>query len=119
MKKFLTLLCTAALILSVAGCNNDTPAATGDDTNAAETTTAAAETTTADLGEKCDPWLCECGEVPDTEKCPACGATSPDAQKAAAAEKESLLFGGAEIPAFDRDHRCHSPVHHSGKARLA
>ena len=99
MKKFLTLLCTAALILSVAGCNNDTPAATGDDTNAAETTTAAAETTTADLGEKCDPWLCECGEVPDTEKCPACGATSPDAQKAAAAEKESLLFGGAEIPA--------------------
>ncbi len=100
MKKFLTLLCTSALILSVAGCNNNTPTTTGTEADASETTTtAAAETTTADLGEKCDPWLCECGEVPNTEKCPLCGATSPDAQDKAAAEKEAVLFGGAEIPA--------------------
>ncbi len=94
MKRFLALLCTAAVILTAAGCNTADEAATTTtvaDTTIPEETTAPAETVEA--------WMCECGEVNNVAKCPVCGALSPEAQDAAAAEKEAVLFGGMEIPA--------------------
>ncbi len=94
MKRFLALLCTAAVILTAAGCNTADEAATTTtvaDTTVPEETTAPAETVEA--------WMCECGEVNNVAKCPVCGALSPEAQDAAAAEKEAVLFGGMEIPA--------------------
>lgn len=96
MKKFLSLLCTAAVIVTMAGCNGNT-----DDNAAPENTTEEATTTAAaaDPAVTVEAWMCECGEVNNTEKCAVCGLLSPEAQKEAAAEKESLLFGGAEIPA--------------------
>ena len=94
MKRFLALLCTAAVILTAAGCNTADEAATTTTvagTTVPEETTAPAETVEA--------WMCECGEVNNVAKCPVCGALSPEAQDAAAAEKEAVLFGGMEIPA--------------------
>lgn len=94
MKKILALLCAAAVILTAAGCNTADEAATTTtvaDTTVPEETTAPAETVEA--------WMCECGEVNNVAKCPVCGALSPEAQDAAAAEKEAVLFGGMEIPA--------------------
>lgn len=94
MKRFLALLCTAAVILTAAGCNTADEVATTTtvaDTTVPEETTAPAETVEA--------WMCECGEVNNVAKCPVCGALSPEAQDAAAAEKEAVLFGGMEIPA--------------------
>lgn len=101
MKKILALMCTAAIILTMAGCNGTATKTPETTTTAADGTTAAdapADTTTADLGAEVEPWLCECGEVPKTEKCPLCGALSPDAQDAAKAEKENAIYAGVEIP---------------------
>ncbi|MBQ8825783.1 MAG: SGNH/GDSL hydrolase family protein [Oscillospiraceae bacterium] len=94
MKKFLTLLCTAAVLLSVAGCNGNTTADTTTTTAGEQTTT----TASAAPEETVEAWMCECCEVNNVAKCPVCGELSPAAQDAAAAEKESVLFGGAEIP---------------------
>ncbi len=95
MKKILALLCASAVILTMAGCNNAT-------TDEAATTSAAdtEATTTAPVepSETVDPWLCECGEVSNTKNCPVCNALSPDAQDAAKAEKENIIYAGVEIP---------------------
>ena len=94
MKKFLALLCTAAVLVTMAGCNAADETTTT--TTAADTTTAPEETTVP--AETVEAWMCECGEVNNTAKCPVCGELSPEAQDAAAAEKEAVLFGGMEIP---------------------
>ncbi len=95
MKKFLSLLCTAAMLLSLAGCNGTT-------TEEATTTTAAdTESTTtagAEPAETVEAWLCECGEVSNTKNCPVCNALSPDAQDEAKAQKENAIYAGVEIP---------------------
>ncbi len=95
MKKLLSIFCTAAVLLTMAGCNKNETNTPAEDT--AETTTTA-ETTVAPA-ETVEAWMCECGEINNVKNCPNCGALSPDAEKEAAAEKESLLYGGAEIPA--------------------
>ncbi len=95
MKKFLSLLCTAAMLVTIAGCNTNTE-------TTADTTTAAAEadTTIAPVQpeETVDLWLCECGEVIDARICPVCGTLSPTAIKEAKAEKENAIYAGVEIP---------------------
>ena len=94
MKKIISLLCTAAVILTMAGCNGATTEATTTSAADTEATTTAA----IDPGNEVDPWLCECGEVSNTEKCAVCGALSPDAEDAAKAEKENAIYAGVEIP---------------------
>ncbi len=95
MKKIFALLCTAAMLVTFAGCNGTA------NEEAATTTAADAEITTTaptDPAETVEAWLCECGEVNKVEKCPVCGEFSPDAQDKAKAEKESAIYAGVEIP---------------------
>jgi len=98
MKKFLALFCAAAVIATMAGCNSASDSAVTTTTAApeAETTTTTAEP--AEPAETVEAWMCECGEINDVAKCPNCGELSPDAQKQAAADKESALYEGVTIP---------------------
>lgn len=96
MKKFLALMCTAALLITMSGCNTATTEEEATTTTAADTE--ATTTAAIDPGAEVDPWLCECGEVSNTEKCAVCGALSPDALDAAKAEKENAIYAGVEIP---------------------
>ena len=94
MKKILALMCTAAIILTMSGCNGNTTETTT--TTAADTE--ATTTAPAEPAETIDAWLCECGEVSNTKTCAVCGALSPDAEDEAKAQKENAIYAGVEIP---------------------
>ena len=94
MKKILALMCTAAIILTMSGCNGNTTETTT--TTAADTE--ATTTAPAEPAETIDAWLCECCEVSNTKTCAVCGALSPDAEDEAKAQKENAIYAGVEIP---------------------
>lgn len=95
MKKIISLMCAAAVVISMAGCNS---AATGTATTTSAADTEATTTVAAEPAETVDAWLCECGEVSNTEKCAVCGALSPDAQAAAKENAANAIYAGVEIP---------------------